>query len=89
MPNELEILKELINTIETSLITIPVALSIISDESAEPKTKEALKRANVAIDTLKEVVNGIRLITSYLRFDIEATRREKEYLKGLLEDKDR
>ncbi len=89
MPNELEILEELINKIEKSLATIPVALSLISDESAEPKTKEALKRTNAAIKNLGEVVDGIRFITSYLRFDVEATRREKEHLRGLLEDKDK
>ena len=88
MPNERELLRELIGKLETSLATIPVALSLISDESAESKTKESLARVNASVKKLEEVVDGVRFIMSYLVFDLEATRRERDHMRGLLEDKD-
>ena len=88
MSNEREILRELISKLEASLVTIPIALSLISGESAEPKTKESLARVNASVKKLEEVVDGIRFITSYLVFDLEATRRERDHMRGLLEDKD-
>jgi len=88
MPNERELLRELIGKLEASLATIPVALSLISDESAESKTKESLARVNASVKKLEEVVDGVRFIMSYLVFDLEATRRERDHMRGLLEDKD-
>ena len=39
------------------------------------------------IKEMKEVVDELRLIVKYLKFDLEATRREREYFKNLAEKK--
>ena len=87
--NEAEILEELVNKVDAALKAIPDAISLISDGSEEDKTKEALQRINSSIIKLSESIDGIQLITKYVRFDVEATRRERDRLRGLLEDKDR
>lgn len=36
---------------------------------------------------LKEITNELRLIIKYLKFDLEATRRERDGFKKLFEEK--
>lgn len=87
--NEAQILAELIDKIDSTLKNMSTALSLISDLSKEDETKKALQKTNVFITKLNESMDAIQLITKYMRFDIEATRREREHLRGLLEDKDK
>ena len=87
--NEAEILAELVDKVDAALTTIPAALSLIAEKSEEDKTKEALQITNTAIVKLHESIAAIQLITKYVRFDMEATRRERDHLRDLLEDKDR
>jgi hypothetical protein len=47
------------------------------------------KQLQKSIDTLQELLDYLRICIKYQTFDLEATRRENEYLRKLLEDKDR
>ena len=47
------------------------------------------KRLQKSIDTLQEVLDYLRICIKYQTFDLEATRRENDYLRKLLEEKDR
>jgi hypothetical protein len=47
------------------------------------KGKTALKS-----DALEESLEHLQLIVKYLLFDVEATRRENQYLRKVLEDKE-
>jgi uncharacterized FlaG/YvyC family protein len=65
-------------------------------ENIDPKNSKLAKLARQAqanheklrksIDTLQELVDYLRVCIKYQAFDLEATRRENEYLRKLLED---
>lgn len=45
------------------------------------------KNLQKEIKEMKEVVDELRLIVKYLKFDVEATRRERDGYKKLFEEK--
>lgn len=45
------------------------------------------KKLQEKIDSLQDSLDYLRICIKYQMFDLEATRRENEYLKKLLEDK--
>ena len=47
------------------------------------------KRLQKSIDTLQELLDYLRVCIKYQAFDLEATRRENEYLRKLLEENNR
>jgi hypothetical protein len=47
------------------------------------------KKLQKSIDTLQELLDYLRICIKYQTFDLEATRRENEYLRKLLEGSDR
>jgi len=53
-------------------------------KQAEANQKELQK----SVDYLRESLDYLRICIKYLLLDIEATRRENEYLRKLLQDKD-
>ena len=65
-------------------------------EAAEPQSRRLAKLAKEAqakhkqleksIDRLQELVDYLRVCIKYQAFDLEATRRENEYLRKLLEE---
>jgi len=68
-------------------------------EAADPQGTKLAKLAEQAranqqkldksIDTLHELLDYLRVCIKYQAFDLEATRRENEYLRKLLEQEDR
>ena len=44
------------------------------------------KNLEKSIDTLQELLDYLRICIKYQAFDLEATRRENEYLRKLLEE---
>jgi uncharacterized FlaG/YvyC family protein len=46
------------------------------------------KQLQQSIDHLQELLDYLRVCIKYQIFDLEATRRENEYLRKLLEDSD-
>jgi len=67
-------------------------------ENVDPQNSKLAKLAQQAranheqirksIDTLQELVDYLRVCIKYQAFDLEATRRENEYLRKLLEEND-
>jgi len=51
------------------------------------KAKENNQKLKNSITTLQESLDYLRICIKYQLLDIEATRRENDYLKKLLEDK--
>ena len=47
------------------------------------------KELQASVDCLRESLDYLRVCIKYLLLDIEATRRENDYLQKLLQDKDR
>ena len=50
------------------------------------KAQEDHKKLEKSVDSLQEAVDYLRICIKYQLFDLEATRRENEYLKKLLEE---
>ena len=48
-------------------------------------TKERRARIKSSVTELQESLDYLRLSVKYLVFDLEATRRENQYLRGLIE----
>jgi len=46
-----------------------------------------LKSVNQKTDTLNELLDTLKILFSYQRFDLEATRRENNFLKERLKEK--
>jgi ribosomal 50S subunit-associated protein YjgA (DUF615 family) len=58
-------------------------LTILAKEARE--SQEQLKRG---VDSLQEALDYLRICIKYQLFDLEATRRENQYLRKLLEERD-
>ena len=57
-------------------------------ESLARDERDSQKRLRETVDGLRESLDYLRVCIKYQAFDLEATRRENEYLKRLLEEKD-
>jgi len=51
------------------------------------KAEANRKQLQKSIDTLQELLDYLRVCIKYQTFDLEATRRENDYLRKLLEEK--
>lgn len=51
------------------------------------QARESHKKLRQSLDSLQEAMDYLRVCIKYQAFDLEATRRENEYLKRLLEDR--
>lgn len=52
------------------------------------KAEDSQKELQSTVDCLRESLDYLRVCIKYLMLDIEATRRENDYLRKLLQDKD-
>ncbi len=52
------------------------------------QAKDCHKRLQKSVDSLQESLDYLRICIKYQLFDLEATHRENEYLRKLLEEKD-
>lgn len=52
------------------------------------QARESHKQLQKSVDTLQESLDYLRICIKYQLFDLEATRRENQYLRRLLEDKE-
>jgi hypothetical protein len=57
---------------------------VVLAKQAEDNQKQLEK----SVDCLRESLDYLRVCIKYLLLDIEATRRENDYLRKLLQDKD-
>ena len=61
---------------------------LVSEIGSIPKhTKDSHKKLKKSISSLQESLDYLRVSIKYMLFDLEATRRENNYLRKLLEDK--
>ena len=51
-------------------------------------TKKRHKELKETVGTLQESIDFLRLSIKYILFDLEATRRENQYLRKMLEETD-
>ncbi|MEM1207688.1 MAG: hypothetical protein AAF586_02670 [Planctomycetota bacterium] len=52
------------------------------------KTRERHDKLKATVDGLQESLDYLRVSVKYLVFDLEATRRENAYLRGIVEQRD-
>ena len=55
-------------------------------EKLADETRERHERLRQTVSTLQESLDYLRLSIKYLVFDLEATRRENNYLRKMLEE---
>ena len=75
-------LAELMGEISTLPASERAKLAKIADE-----TRQRHERLQKTVSGLQESLDYLRLSIKYLVFDLEATRRENNYLRKLLEEK--
>jgi len=51
------------------------------------QARESHKQLQRSVDSLQESLDYLRICIKYQLFDLEATRRENQYLRKLLEDR--
>jgi hypothetical protein len=56
--------------------------------SLAKKAEDSQKELQASVDCLRESLDYLRVCIKYLLLDIEATRRENDYLRKLLHDKE-
>jgi chromosome segregation ATPase len=55
-------------------------------ETLAEETKERHRQLKETVSSLQESIDFLRLSIKYMLFDLEATRRENNYLRKMLED---
>jgi chromosome segregation ATPase len=75
-------LAELMGEISTLPVTERAKLQQIADE-----TRARHERLRKTVNSLQESLDYLRLSIKYLMFDLEATRRENNSLRKMLEEK--
>ncbi len=55
-------------------------------ETLAEETKQRHKQLKETVSNLQESIDFLRLSIKYMLFDLEATRRENNYLRKMLED---
>jgi chromosome segregation ATPase len=73
-------LAELVAEIETLPLEERERLRKLADE-----TRDRHEQIKKSVDTLQESIDFLRLGIKYMLFDLEATRRENNYLRKMLE----
>ncbi|MFT3787167.1 MAG: hypothetical protein QM770_13525 [Tepidisphaeraceae bacterium] len=73
------------NQIMSEIGTLPAAEQTKLQALAE-ETKQRQERLKKTVSTLQESLDYLRLSIKYLVFDLEATRRENQYLRNLLDE---
>ena len=68
--------------------TLPVGQRDKLEMLAE-QTRERHRQLKETVNSLQESIDFVRLSIKYMLFDLEATRRENEQLRRMLEDGDR
>jgi hypothetical protein len=56
--------------------------------SLAKQAEDSQKQLQSTVDCLRESLDYLRVCIKYLMLDIEATRRENDYLRKLLQDKE-
>jgi hypothetical protein len=74
--------KELVKEFGGSVDSPTIKLAMLAKQTYE--NNEQLKKS---VNSLQEALDYLRVCIKYQLFDLEATRRENEYLKKLLEDR--
>lgn len=74
-------LSNLMRQIETLPPSEQNKLRVLAEE-----TKERQEKLKTTVNSLQESLDYLRLSIKYLVFDLEATRRENQYLRKLLGD---
>ncbi len=77
-----EKLRELVKEFGGAAEIQQIKLAILAKQAQE--TSQELKKE---ADSLQEAIDFLRICIKYQLFDLEATRRENDYLKKLLEEK--
>ena len=57
-------------------------------ETLAQETKQRHKKLKETVSSLQDSIDDLRLSIKYLLFDLEATRRENNYLRKMLEEDD-
>ncbi|KKN99029.1 hypothetical protein LCGC14_0142740 [marine sediment metagenome] len=81
---------ELVNLLSgliSSLSKLKEGISLMVEEQQDEQHKENLQTVGKVLSTVMDSMNSVRLVTNYVVFDLEATRRECAVLRTLLEDK--
>ncbi len=79
------------NTFQTKLAELMGEISTLPEsergklENLAKETQERHSQLKKSINTLQESLDWLRLSVKYLVFDLEATRRENQYLRQMLE----
>jgi septal ring factor EnvC (AmiA/AmiB activator) len=55
-------------------------------EALATQTRERHEKLKATVTSLQDSIDYLRLSIKYLLFDLEATRRENEYLRRMLEE---
>ncbi len=76
-------LKELMRDIDPS--QLPDSDRLITLASQTQKLQSQLKEK---VDSLQEALDYLKILVKYQLFDLEATRRENQHLRKLLDDKE-
>ena len=76
-------LAELVSEIGTLPPSEGEKLELLADD-----TKKRHKELKETVGSLQESIDFLRLSIKYILFDLEATRRENQYLRKMLEETD-
>ena len=76
-------LAELVSEIGTLPPSERAKMELLADE-----TKKRQKELKETVGSLQESIDFLRLSIKYILFDLEATRRENQYLRKMLEESD-
>lgn len=77
-------LKELVRELGGSLEPQQVKVAMLSKETSENQ-----KQLEKSVNGLQDALDYLRICIKYQLFDLEATRRENEYLRKMLEERNR
>jgi hypothetical protein len=72
-----DLLKEIGGPVDPQYVKLAISAK---NSSSDPKDLQK------KVDKLEETLDYLRVCVKYQKFDLEATRRENEYLRKLLED---
>ena len=76
-------LAELVSEIGTLPPSERAKMELLAEE-----TKKRQKEMKETVGSLQESIDFLRLSIKYILFDLEATRRENQYLRKMLEETD-